>query len=163
MKRVNLIDRFGNDLMINKAITTFGVSSSSLSFTTTSSYQSFIVPLNSIKCSSDTKDKFKLDSSNHAIKIGKDVNKIKINASIDINRGVTGYLHAYIKKNNVNEYISSANFTDWYPSSPCIGPVLLDVKEGDIIQFAFGVSGDSGKTFQAVYPDKSIYLTIEEI
>lgn len=112
----------------------------------------------------------KLSTSNHGVKIGEGVSKIKVSGIAWIESGLStnnsGYRWLRILKNGTsyNNAIAMAMLPEaageW--GSPSIPPVLVDVKEGDSIFMAATVSV-AGYCKAGAYGKASTYLTVEVV
>lgn len=146
----------------NKAITTFGCTNNAPTYNVATGFGVVNIPLNVVLTETNNNEKFTLNSD-YSIKIGAGVSKIKVCGCVAINRGKTGYITCWLKKNNSNVAGAGIPFSDWYPTSCQIEPIILEVAENDVLTFNFGSGADSAQNYTGYNANTTTYLTIEEI
>ena len=154
---------------IKNSCASFGCKKRDPSYANIPAYGSMIVPLNIVKASLNSTDKFILNSDN-TVTI-KNVKYVKINGILAINRGTTGYITLILKNETKQTILARAGmqFTDWKITSVPIESILFEVgagksiEDGDKISLYFGSGSNNVATYTGYEANTTTYLTIEEI
>ena len=125
----------------------------------------FVIVFDKVMASSGTK--LTNDIENGGVRIGAGVSKVKVSGQIIQQVSVAELYGAYIGKNETNlsnavniafNYIS-ATYKMWQTS---LQPVVVDVKEGDIIKFTSYVQQNCEMIISA-YDGRAVNMTVEVV
>lgn len=109
----------------------------------------------------------KLYGKDGKIFIGKNVKKVRVNASIfyeNINIANTAYVWAFIEKNGVRYANAITSGVSHHYQTANISDTVIDVKEGDCIYFVFNwaKNSNSAPIIRAGDPETRLYVEVVE-
>ena len=104
----------------------------------------------------------KLTYENGYVKIGKDISKVKVSAAAIYEVSTSGAQHIHIDKNdNTIAWNYGAAMESGQNVTAIISPVVIDVKEGDLIDLKYYSSASNNKV--GGHSTNMTYLTVEAV